>query len=225
MSEQIPSPDTLRTALETADRLHVLATGFFISVEGRKFPWGLTRGADCALSENLATLRRVMLDWVAQRKPPDHVVGWPRALEVESALFGLWCIENAITKRVYPKVYGEDPDWQPVPYAMTIPELECIERARAWLREALHGEAAQGELDGQSTKDAVTEARDKFMYEEAFKGTVYKAIASRVSQKQEWGSIGESGVRNRVKAYAKRHGLSQPTVRKQPRKADRSRSQ
>jgi hypothetical protein len=158
-----------------------------------------------------------MLDWVEQRKPPDHVVGWPRSLEVECALYGLWCIENSITKRLYPKVYGEDPDWQPVPYAVAIRELEFLEQSRAWLRVALHGEAAQGELGGHSTKDAVTEERDRFMYEEALKGTPYKAIASRVSQKQEWGSIGESGVRDRVKAYAERHGLPRPAARKQPR--------
>jgi hypothetical protein len=137
VSEQIPSRDLLRTALETADRLYRLAAEFFISVEGRAFPWGLTRGADRDLSEILATLRRLIVQWVAQRKPPNHVEGWRQSLEVESALKGLWCIENAITKRVYPEVYGADPDWQPVPYVMTIKELEFLERIRSWLRPAL----------------------------------------------------------------------------------------
>jgi hypothetical protein len=74
-------------------------------------------------------------------------------------------------------------------------------------------------------KDAAIEARDKFMYDEAIKGTPYQVIASRVSQKQEWGSITESGVRDRIDNYLKRHPhLPKPAPRRAKR-TDRSRSQ
>ncbi len=110
--------------------------------------------------------------------------------------------------------------------------LDAIDHHAAKLLAALSGSlpwqsvACQEELDVKSRFeksrpqwDAATEARNKWLYEEACKGTPYKVIVTKLAKKpKSWERIESiSGIKRASRAYAERHGLFLPPARQSGR--------
>jgi hypothetical protein len=58
-------------------------------------------------------------------------------------------------------------------------------------------------------REAKQEERNKWIYDECFKGTPYKEIVAKLLPQQEWRKIRSiQGIRHAAKKYAERHGLS-----------------
>ncbi len=67
-------------------------------------------------------------------------------------------------------------------------------------------------------KDAPTEARDKYIYDQCCASTVYKRIILDVKKRPEWDRIDSiSGIRRAAQRYAMRHGLPLPPLRQRGR--------
>jgi hypothetical protein len=68
-------------------------------------------------------------------------------------------------------------------------------------------------------RDAATEARDKYIYDEWQKGTTEPKIRGKVNSTQGWAKLGtKEGVKRAAQRYAKRHNLTAPTPRNPGRK-------
>lgn len=68
-------------------------------------------------------------------------------------------------------------------------------------------------------RDAATEARDKYIYEECCRGTTYKAIIARIKTTPDWEKIlGHTGIKAAAVRYAERHKLPKPPSRKSGRR-------
>jgi hypothetical protein len=64
-------------------------------------------------------------------------------------------------------------------------------------------------------RDAATEARDKFIYDEWQKGTPEPQIRATVNKTAGWTKIGrKQGIKPAAARYAKRHGFPEPLTRK-----------
>ena len=92
-------------------------------------------------------------------------------------------------------------------------ELRTIEAA------ALAAERAVGN-EPNPTATGRNEARDKWIYEQCYKGTEHGTIIRRLKQKpKSWARIQSvQGIRGAVKRYCKRHNLAEPPKRQKGRK-------
>jgi hypothetical protein len=81
-------------------------------------------------------------------------------------------------------------------------------------------EAVQEVIDGPKyIRDAMTEARDKFIYDEWCKGTTAKAIQAQVNGNDAWEAIhSRQGIKQAAERYARRRGLPAPPQRKPGRR-------
>jgi hypothetical protein len=63
-------------------------------------------------------------------------------------------------------------------------------------------------------RDKETEARDKWIYDQAMKGVAYETIGRNLPQKKRtWPSITKQGARDRAFEYARTHSLPEPRPR------------
>ena len=70
------------------------------------------------------------------------------------------------------------------------------------------------------TKDAMTEERDKYIYDQCVLGTPYQSIANRVKEKTAWTPIDSvQGIREAARRFAERRRLPQPAPRNAGRRA------
>lgn len=103
--------------------------------------------------------------------------------------------------------------------------LEECERALSVLFAQMQTQAPSSITDPPQQSEAIAsspnEPRDKWIYDECCKGTVYKTIISRLGHKpKSWGRISSAqGIRSAIKRYCKRHNLPEPPPRQKGRKA------
>ena len=77
--------------------------------------------------------------------------------------------------------------------------------------------AAPGIFKGKAVRDKLTEARDKWVYNECCKGTAYDSIARNLPKRNtKWPRIStKQGILACAKRYAKRNGLPDPPPRQE----------
>ena len=92
-----------------------------------------------------------------------------------------------------------------------------IKYLRRWIRWLENQPTVRIEANVQL--DAATEARDKWIYDQCKKGTVFSTIINRLSKRpKSWGRIGSvQGIKDAAKRYANRHNLPLPPRRKRGR--------
>lgn len=99
-----------------------------------------------------------------------------------------------------------------------------LERIRTDLEQsvakAVSGESGSARPDSIPgvMRDAETEARDKYIYEECCKGTKHSTIQRHVKGQWSSSSLSINGIRDAAKRYARRHKLPMPPPRQVERK-------
>lgn len=152
----------------------------------------------------LTTLRDVLPDlpsspdaiqpWLVIEHPPVPMLGSPDSrLAEQFDLLRRFALES----------------WQPV--------IEFVQCMAGEYRESFD-ELRQHFGGGTPVWDDATEARNKWVYEECKKGTVYKVIIRGTKAHSDWNPITSvPGIKAAAKAYARRHCLPNPAPRKSGR--------
>jgi hypothetical protein len=114
---------------------------------------------------------------------------------------------------------------EPVAFMRDLTDDALEEIVREW---TANEKAAQSRASSQKHGEAVgwddlTEARNKWIYEQAVKLVPWKTIEKRLKGKpSKWGRISSvSGIKKAARAYARRHGLPPPPARQPGRRSSR----
>lgn len=109
-------------------------------------------------------------------------------------------------------------DVQATACAILAEELEqLLEAVKTQLRERIKTEPPDEQRD-EIPWDAATEARNRWIYQQCYKGTQHKAIVAKLAKRTKWEQVGEERVRQIAAEYAAIHHLNPPPVRKRGRR-------